>query len=306
MAKTVITGATGTIGSALSRALTAQGDQVVALSRNPSRARGVLGDGVEHHAWPDPKQAPPPAAALAGADAVIHLLGEPIAQRWNAEVKREIEESRVLTTRMLAQGLQALEPGQRPGVLVSQSATGWYGAHGDEPLDEDATAPGDDFLAGVVVAWEREARALDGEMRVVCTRTGVVLSPSGGALGTMLPFFKLGLGGPVAGGRQYVPWIHLDDVVGGLMRCAGDDSLQGPVNLTAPNPVTNRELTRSLARTLHRPAIFPVPSAALQLLYGDMAQVVTTGARVLPRRLQDAGYSFSYAELDPALRDLLG
>jgi hypothetical protein len=143
-------------------------------------------------------------------------------------------------------------------------------------------------------------------MRVVCTRTGVVLSPSGGALGTMLPFFKLGLGGPVAGGRQYVPWIHLVDVVGALQRCAGDATLEGAVNVTAPTPVTNRELTRSLARTLHRPAIFPVPSAALQLLYGEMAQVVTTGARVLPRRLSDAGYSFTYRELEPALHDLLG
>ena len=305
MARTVITGATGTIGSALSNALMARGDQVVALSRNPSRARAALGDAVEHHAWPDPKQAPPPAEALSGADVVLHLLGEPIAQRWNAQVKREIEESRVLSTRMLVAGLKNLAAHERPSVLVSQSATGYYGAHGDEPLDEDAPA-GDDFLAGVVVAWESEAHAIAGDMRVVCTRTGVVLSPSGGALGTMLPFFRLGLGGPVAGGRQYVPWIHLDDVVGALMRCASDDGLQGPVNLTAPSPVTNHDLTKSLARALHRPAIFPVPSAALKLLYGEMAQVVSTGARVLPRRLDAAGYSFAYAELDPALRDLLG
>ena len=305
MAQTVITGATGTIGRALARALTAQGDQVVALSRNPGRAQGALGDGVVHHAWPEPKQAPPPADALAGADAVIHLLGEPIAQRWNAKVKREIEESRVLSTRMLVQGLRELPAADRPSVLVSQSATGYYGPHGEEPVEEDAPA-GDDFLAGVVVEWEREANAIAADMRVVCTRTGVVLSPSGGALSTMLPFFRLGLGGPVAGGRQYVPWIHLVDVVGALLRCATEPSLQGPVNTTAPNPVTNRELTRSLARTLHRPAIFPVPSAALHLLYGEMAQVVTTGARVLPRRLQDAGYAFTYRELDPALRDLLG
>jgi uncharacterized protein (TIGR01777 family) len=305
MARTVITGATGTIGSALSNALMARGDQVVALSRNPSRARAALGDAVEHHAWPYPKQAPPPAEALSGADVVLHLLGEPIAQRWNAQVKREIEESRVLSTRMLVAGLKNLPAHERPSVLVSQSATGYYGAHGDEPLDEDAPA-GDDFLAGVVVAWESEAHAIAGEMRVVCTRTGVVLSPSGGALGTMLPFFRLGLGGPVAGGRQYVPWIHLDDVIGALMRCASDDGLQGPVNLTAPSPVTNHDLTKSLARALHRPAIFPVPSAALKLLYGEMAQVVSTGARVLPRRLEAAGYGFAYAELDPALRDLLG
>jgi uncharacterized protein (TIGR01777 family) len=305
MAKTVITGATGTIGRALIRALTAQGEQVVALSRNPGREPGALGEGVERHAWPEPKQAPPPAQALAGVDAVIHLLGEPIAQRWNDKVKREIEESRVLSTRMLVQGLRDLPAPDRPAVLVSQSATGYYGPHGDEPIEEDAPA-GDDFLAGVVAEWEHEATAIAGDMRVVCTRTGVVLSPSGGALGTMLPFFRLGLGGPVAGGRQYVPWIHLVDVIGALLHCASESSLEGPVNVTAPNPVTNRQLTRSLARTLHRPAIFPVPSAALHLLYGEMAQVVTSGARVLPRRLQDAGYGFTYRELDPALGDLLG
>jgi uncharacterized protein (TIGR01777 family) len=305
MPKTVITGATGTIGRALVRALTAQGDQVVALSRNPGRAQGALGDGVEHHAWPDPKQAPPPAQALAGADAVIHLLGEPIAQRWSARVKREIEESRVLSTRMLVQGLRDLSAAERPSVLVSQSATGYYGPHGEEPIDEDA-GPGDDFLAAVVVKWEHEANLIAGDMRVVCTRTGVVLSPSGGALGTMLPFFRLGLGGPVAGGRQYVPWIHLVDVVGALQHCVSEASLQGPVNVTAPNPVTNRELTRSLAGTLHRPAIFPVPSVALQVFYGEMAQVVTTGVRALPSRLTDTGYAFTYRELDPALGDLLG
>jgi uncharacterized protein (TIGR01777 family) len=305
MARTVITGATGTIGRALSRALIAQGDQVVALSRNPDRAAGVLSDGVEHHAWPEPKQAPPPAGALAGADVVIHLLGEPIAQRWNAQVKREIEESRVLSTRMLVRAINDLPAAERPGALVSQSAIGYYGPHGEEPVEEDAR-PGTDFLAGVVVAWEKEAGGVEGDVRVTHTRTGVVLSPSGGALATMLPFFRLGLGGPVAGGRQYVPWVHLDDVVGGLMRCASDSGLQGPVNVSAPNPVTNRELTRSLSRVLHRPAIFPVPAAALHLLYGDMAQIVTTGARVIPRRLQDAGYGFAYPELDPALRDLLG
>jgi uncharacterized protein (TIGR01777 family) len=190
-------------------------------------------------------------------------------------------------------------------VLVSQSATGYYGPHGDEPLDEEAPA-GDDFLAGVVVAWEREAQAAPSDVRVVCTRTGVVLSPRGGALGTMLPFFRLGLGGPVAGGRQYVPWIHLEDVVGALAYCASDVRLSGAVNVTAPHPVTNRELTRALAHTLHRPAVFPVPAAALKVLYGEMAQVVTTGARVVPTRLEEAGYDFAYPELAAALGDLLG
>ncbi len=304
MARVVITGATGTIGSALARALRERGEVPVLLSRDPERARRTLGDG-EHHAWADPKGTPPPAAALAGAHAVVHLLGEPVAQRWNAQVKDEIRDSRVLSTRMLVQGLRALAPAERPAVLVSQSATGFYGPRGEEPLDEAAPA-GSDFLAGVVVTWEAEAHAAQELMRVVCPRTGVVLSPSGGALATMLPFFRLGLGGPVAGGRQYVPWIHLDDVIGGLVRCLEDEGLAGAVNLTGPTPVPNAVLTRALGRTLHRPAVFPVPALALRLLYGEMGQIVTTGQRVMPAALQARGYRFAFSELEPALRDLLG
>ena len=302
MARVVITGATGTIGSALVATLTAQGDQVVALSRNPDKARQKLGDGVEHHAWPQPKSSPPPAPALTGADAVIHLLGEPLDKRWTEDVKREIEQSRVLGTRQLVAGLTQLPQERRPAVLVSQSATGYYGARGEEEVTE-ADGPGDDFLAGVVVAWEREAEQVPAGVRLVLTRTGVVLSPSGGALGSMLPFFRLGLGGPVAGGRQYVPWIHLDDVVAGLIAAARDSGLQGPLNLTAPEPVTNRELTRALASTLHRPAIFPVPSLALKALYGEMAMIVLTGQRAVPARLEALGYAFRRPELEPALRD---
>jgi uncharacterized protein (TIGR01777 family) len=303
VARVVITGATGLIGGALARALRERGDIPVMLSRDPERARQTLGEG-EHHPWPDPKGAPPPAAALAGSQALVHLLGEPVAQRWSPRVKDEIRDSRILSTRMLVQGLRALQSAERPAVLVSQSATGFYGPRGDEPLDE-ATPAGSDFLAGVVVAWEAEARAAEDLLRVSRTRTGVVLSPSGGALGTMLPFFRLGLGGPVAGGRQYVPWIHLADVVGGLLRCVDDGSLAGAVNLTAPHPVPNAELTRALARTLHRPAVFPVPALALRLLYGEMAQIVTTGQRVVPIALQGSGYTFAFPELEPALRDLL-
>jgi uncharacterized protein (TIGR01777 family) len=175
---------------------------------------------------------------------------------------------------------------------------------GDEPLSEDA-APGDDFLAGVVVEWEAAARRAEPALRVVETRTGVVLSGGGGALAKMLPFFKLGIGGPVAGGRQYVPWIHLDDVVAGLLRCLDDERLSGPVNLTAPNPVTNAELSRTLGRVLHRPAFLPVPGFALKLLYGEMAQVVTTGSRVVPDRLQAVGHSFHFPDLEAALRAAL-
>jgi hypothetical protein len=302
--RVVITGATGTIGTALTSALRERGDEVVALSRDPDRGRQALGAGIEVHAWADPLAAPPPADALRGADAVVHLLGEPIAQRWTDESKRRIRDSRVLGTRHLVAGLGELADGERPPVLVSQSAIGYYGPSDATPLDEDAPA-GSDFLAEVVQAWEREARQAPPGVRVVLTRTGIVLSPSGGALATMLPFFKLGLGGPVAGGGQYVSWVHLDDVVGAL-RCAVDDGrASGPVNVTAPHPVTNAQLGRALGHVLGRPAVLPVPGFALKLLYGEMGEIVTTGQCALPVALQRLGYQFVQPALDEALRDVL-
>ncbi len=302
--RVAVTGGTGLIGSALVRALRARGDEVVALTRDAGRARTVLGDQVELRLWPAPEQAPPPAEALEGAGAVVHLLGEPVAQRWSEAAKREIRDSRVLATRSLVAGLMALGGERRPKLLVSQSATGYYGARGEEPLDESAR-PGGDFLAGVTVAWEREALAAEPAMRVAVTRTGVVLSPSGGALAKMLPPFRLGVGGPVARGRQYVSWIHLDDVVGGLVQCLDQPSASGPINLTSPNPVTNAELSRTLGRVLHRPAVVPVPGAALRLMYGEMASIILTGQRVIPKRLRELGYRFRFTELEPALRDIL-
>lgn len=303
--RVVLTGATGTIGLAVARALHERGDEVVALSRDQERGQDLLGRGVEVHAWAQPTEAPPPEPALSGADAVMHLLGEPVSQRWSAEAKRRISDSRVLGTRSLVAGLQSLDEGRRPLTLVSQSATGFYGPHGSEPVDEHAPA-GDDFLAEVVVAWEHEALAAPAPIRVVLTRTGVVLSPSGGALAKMLPFFRLGLGGPVAGGKQYVPWIHLDDVVGALLRCVDDSEARGPVNVTAPVPVTNAELSSALGRALGRPAVLPVPRLAVRALYGEMAQIVTTGQRVLPQRLAQMGYKFHHSEIEAALRDVLG
>jgi uncharacterized protein (TIGR01777 family) len=303
--RVVLTGATGMIGGAVAGGLRARGDEVVALSRDAARGRERLGADVEVHTWPSPAEAPPPAAALAGADAVVHLLGEPVAQRWTEKAKRRIRDSRVASTRELVQALAALPADRRPGTLVSQSATGYYGPRDDRALDESAP-PGDDFLAGVVVAWEREAAAAEPVARVVRTRTGVVLSPGGGALAKMLPFFRLGLGGPVAGGRQYVPWVHLDDVVRAVLRCLDDAALAGAVNVTAPEPVTNAALSRALGRALRRPAVLPVPAAGLRVLYGEMAQIVTTGQRVLPARLLAAGHEFRFPQLELALRDVLG
>ena len=302
--RVLITGATGTIGHALSMALCAREDQVVALSRNADSARSALGKGVEVHTWSQPTTTPPPVEALAGVDAVVHLLGAPLDQRWTAEAKRAIRDSRELGTRMLVSGLRALPEGERPAVLVSQSAIGIYGLRRAEKLDEQAS-PGPDFLAQVVAAWEREADGAASLMRVVLTRTGVVLSPAGGALAKMLPFFRLGLGGPVAGGNQYVSWIHIDDVVGALTFCIDRVDASGAVNVTSPNPVTNAELSRALGRALGRPAVLPVPGFALHLLYGDMSQLVTTGQRVIPEHLQRLGYGFRHPEIEEALSDAL-
>jgi uncharacterized protein len=285
-------------------ALQARGDQVIALSRDPDRAQRVLGGAAEVHAWPEPTTAPPPAEALRHADAIVHLLGEPIAQRWSDEAKQRITDSRVLGTRSLVAGLRSLPADERPHVLVSQSATGYYGSRGSTQLDEKAS-PGTDFLARVVVDWEREAGEASSVARVACTRTGVVLSPSGGALAKMLPFFRLGIGGPVAGGDQYVPWIHLDDVVGALLSCLDNAEASGPINLSAPNPVTNTELSHALGHALGRPAVLPVPAFAVKLLYGEMAEVVTTGQRAIPARLRDLGYEFRHSDIEPALRDIL-
>lgn len=296
--KILVTGATGTIGRAVVGALRERGDQVVALSRDAERARETLG--VEVHEWSDPQGEPAPAAAMAGADGVIHLLGEPVAQRWSDRAKREIRASRVDGTRNLVAGLRQAEP--RPRVLVSQSASGYYGPRGDERVDETEPAA-DDFLARVCVDWEAEAvRADELDVRVACTRTGVVLAKGGGALAKMLPPFKLGIGGPVAGGRQYVPWVQLDDVVGALLFCLDSEAASGPLNVSAPEPVTNRELSKALGRVLRRPAVAPVPAFALKLLYGDMAQIVTTGVRSVPRRLEDLGYRFARPSIDDALR----
>jgi uncharacterized protein (TIGR01777 family) len=287
--RVAVTGATGTIGTAVVRALRERGDEVTELSRSTN--------------WPAPTEQPAPADALSGRDAVVNLLGERLDQRWTDETKAEIRNSRVLGTRNLVAAVRALPEGERPRVLVSQSATGYYGARGDERVDE-TSPPGDDFLAKVVTDWEAEARAAEElGVRVVVTRTGVVLSPDGGALSKMLPFFKAGVGGPVAGGSQYLPWVHVDDVAGAVLFAIDNTAVTGPVNVTAPEPATNKDFSRALGRALHRPAIVPVPSLALKVLYGEMALTVTSGQRAVPARLTEAGYAFRWPELDAALRE---
>jgi uncharacterized protein len=311
MTRITVTGATGLLGTRLVAALRTHGAEVTVLSRDPQRARAKLeataqGGTLQTLPW-DPMRESAPTVALEGRDAVVHLAGEEVAQRWSDSAKRAIRESRVIGTRNLVEGLRAIPAASgRPATLISGSAVGYYGPRGQEPIDEDAS-PGNDFLAQVCVEWEAQAAAArELGMRVVQIRTGVVLDSDGGALAKMLPPFRLGVGGPVAGGHQYVSWIHPDDHIE-IVRCAlSDTRWSGPVNATAPEPRTNRELAHTLGRTLHRPAILPVPGFALQALYGGMAQIVTTGARVLPAKALVLGFDFRYPKLEQALAAALG
>ena len=286
-----ITGATGRLGGLIVQALRERGDDVTILSRSAEK-------GVQ---W-DPLRGPAPSQALNGRDAVIHLAGEDIAQRWDDESLRRIRESREVGTHNLVEGIRAAD--LKPKALICASAVGYYGNRHD-PIDEDAK-PGTDVLAQVCIAWEREAqRAEEFGTRVVRVRTGVVLERHGGALEKMLVPFRLGVGGPVAGGKQPMPWIHVDDVVGIYLRALDDESWTGPVNATAPEPVTNEEFSKALGRALHRPAIAPVPAFAIKALYGGMAKLVIEGQRALPRRTLELGYAFKHPDLDEALRSAL-
>ena len=300
--RVTISGATGLIGSRLVADLKRSGWQVTVLTRDPGRARARLGEDVEAHAW-DLVAEPAPAAALNGRDAVVNLAGEPVSQRWSAAAKRAIRASRVTGTENLIAGLRGVE--QRPAVLVSASATGYYGPRGSEPVDEESP-PGRDFLAQVCAEWERATEpAAELGMRVAVIRTGVVLDGDGGALAKMLPPFRLGVGGPIAGGKQFLPWIHAEDVIGIYRAALEDERWTGPANATAPTPVSNRDFSRALGRALHRPAALPVPGVALRALYGEMSQIITSGARVVPARPLMLGYSYRHGDLDEALRAAL-
>jgi uncharacterized protein len=309
--RVTITGATGLIGRRVVARLRARGDEVTVLSRDPERARTRLesataGPGALQAAGWDLWSQAAPTEALTGRDAIVHLAGENIAQRWSEGAKERIRESRMKGTAHLVAAIGALPEDQRPRVLVSSSGVGYYGAHGEEPIDEEAP-PGADFLAQTCCEWEQRAQAAERlGVRVLRIRTGVVLDQSGGALSKMLPPFKLGVGGPVAGGRQYMSWIHVEDLVGMMIAAIDDERWDGAINATAPEPVPNRDFSKALGRALHRPALLPVPGAALKALYGDMSVLVTSGARVLPARALVLGYEFRFPKLDGALLDALG
>jgi uncharacterized protein len=264
-------------------ALREEGHALRTMGRTP--VPGV----ATHYSW-SAGEGEPPEEALSGADAVVHLAGEPVAQRWNEEVKRRIRDSRVQGTRDLVRALSTLS--RRPAILVSASAIGFYGDRGNEILTE-TSAPGSDFLAATCREWEAEAILAESlGLRVVLLRIGIVLGPGGGALAKMAPPFKVGAGGPLAGGRQWMSWIDRDDLVGLVRFALKSQSLRGVVNATAPQPVRNAEFTHALAHALQRPAIVPVPSFALRLLYGEMAYTMLASQRVLPEVARIAGYRF--------------
>ena len=293
-----ITGASGFIGRRLMKTLASGNHTLRVLSRH---AGTNLPPGVQLYVW-DAMKGPPPEESLAGVDAVVHLAGEPIAQRWNDEVKQKIRESRATGTRHLVQALSSAQ--QRPAVLICGSAVGYYGSRGEEILTE-TSAQGKGFMADVCVAWEKEADVADSlGIRVVKLRTGVVLGANGGALAKMVPPFKAGMGGKLGSGDQWMSWVHLDDLAG-LIRHALENPMRGPVNGTSPNPITNADFTKALGHSLSRPAIMPMPAFTLKFMFGEMSEVMLASQRVLPKAAEAAGFTFRYPDLEPALASIL-
>jgi uncharacterized protein (TIGR01777 family) len=298
--KVLISGSTGLVGSELCSALTASGHEIARLVRESPQSRQPE---VTWH----PAKGEIDLKGLEGFDGVVHLAGENIAGgRWTAAMKQRIRDSRVQGTRLLCESLAKLE--HKPRVLVCASAIGVYGSRGDEVLDESSPPGGDLFLVDVCKAWESACEpALAAGIRVVNLRFGVILSPKGGALAKMLLPFKLGGGGAIGDGKQWMSWIALDDAAGAIQHCLATDSLSGPVNAVTPNPVTNHEYTKTLGKVLRRPTILPMPAFAARLAFGQMAdELLLSSARVLPGKLQSTSYHFRHSELESALRHMLG
>ncbi|MEQ1876084.1 MAG: TIGR01777 family oxidoreductase [Bdellovibrionia bacterium] len=295
--KIAITGATGLVGSELARALVLEGHELLLLSRDPSNAEKKLALKAKYIKWP------PPAQSLEATDAVIHLLGESIAEkRWTAAQKKEIRDSRVESTRELVTQLKALK--KPPRILLAASAVGYYGSRGNEVLTENSK-PAADFLAEVCVEWEREAQAYESIGRTVRVRTGVVLSAKGGAFPKMMMPFNLGAGGKLGTGEQWFSWIHLSDLIAIYKHLLRANHISGPVNAVAPNPVTNKDMTDKVSKHLGRPALLPVPRFALRLAVGEMADAILASERVKPAVLESSGFHFRYPELSGALNELL-
>jgi uncharacterized protein (TIGR01777 family) len=296
--KCIVSGGTGFIGKQLVNALLKDGHYVAIWSRKPG---GETRTAVEAFRW-DPLEGEPQEESLNGFDVVVHLAGESVAQRWNAEVKRKIRDSRVLGTRRLVSAISKVK--HKPSALICSSAVGFYGSRGDQVLTE-SSAPGTGFLAEVCTAWEKEADAAASlGLRVVKLRTGVVLGHDGGALEKMLPAFQAFVGGALGSGKQWMPWIHMDDLVN-MCRFAIDGSFSAALNGTAPNPVTNAQFAATLGKVLHRPTFLPAPAFALQALFGEMAQMLLGSERAVPTAAKDLGFSWKYPGLEEALHNLL-
>lgn len=300
--KVVIAGGTGFLGQPLVRSLAAEGHEVVVLTRHSHPTPRSEAGAQRHVAWTPGDEGGAWTRELEGAGAVVNLAGESIAaQRWSSTQKQRILESRLRATRSLAQAIRAA--GRTPGVFVSGSAVGYYGPLGDEIVTEDHPS-GNDFLATVCAQWESAAIVgVEGTTRVACIRTGLVLARDGGALPRMVTPVKLGVGGPLGSGRQYMPWIHRADWVALVRWTIDNPSVTGAINATAPSPATNADFTRALGRALHRPAFMPAPAFALRLLLGEMAEgLLLSGQRAIPAKAQRLGFTFRYADLDEALR----
>ena len=298
-----ITGATGLVGTRLVKQLLIRKEEVVVVSRRPEAAKKKFGSQV-HVVEGLPQQEGDWMKEIDGCQAIIHLAGEPILCRWSEVEKTELRNSRVFSTWNLVKAIEQAK--ERPQVLTSTSAIGYYGFHPEGDLDE-TSPPGDDFLAKLCVDWEKAA--LDAEklgVRVAIIRTGVVLAKEGGALKQMLLPFRLGLGGPAGSGKQWMSWIHIDDLVDFYVKSLDLPRMKGPINGTAPEPVRNKEFSQKLASSLHRPCIFPVPAFALKLMYGEASRLVLEGQRVLPKAIRTLGLQYQYRSLDAALENLVG
>jgi uncharacterized protein (TIGR01777 family) len=303
----IITGGTGLIGRALAADLAGDSHEVIVLSRRPERVSG-LAAGVRAEGW-DARTADGWGALADGAEAIVNLAGEPVSgegfipSRWTAERKGRVRESRLNAGRAVVQAVEAAA--HRPRVVIQASGAGYYGAHGDEEVTEEAPA-GDDWFGQVAVEWEASTAPVEAMgVRRVIIRSGVVFSAEGGALPRMLLPFRLFAGGPLGSGRQWFPWIHMADEVGAMRFLIGNQAASGPFNLTAPNLLTNAEFSRVAGRVLRRPAFVPVPAFALRLLFGEMSTVLLEGQRAISRRLQESGFTFRFPEAEGALRDLL-
>ncbi|HZF53321.1 MAG TPA: TIGR01777 family oxidoreductase [Polyangiaceae bacterium] len=304
MKRVLITGGSGFIGRSLVRELLARGDHVTVFTRNVNKTRRHMPGAVRIAAW-TPNKIGPWVDELSVVDAVVHLAGEPVAQRWSDKVKRAIEESRITSTRVIAEGIAQAKT--KPGAFVCASAIGYYGPRpASEDLDESGS-PGSDWLAGVVTRWEDAAREVEKHgVRSVQVRIGVVLGEGGGALEKMVTPFNMYAGGPLGDGKQVISWVHRDDVVGMILLAIDNETVTGPINAVSPNPATGDEVAEGLGIVLGKPSWLRVPEGVIKIMMGEAAQVVTTGQRVYPRRAVDLGYEFRYARLVPALESILG